>query len=111
MARKLAASFSPFSRKSVRVSHSDVSCLVSCQLIEHVFIIYKMYIKRNGVCAIYAFSLLAGFQRRINAGVIFSCDCLSTKMVRSVKCPTQELLSITILVRLIGAKPIVQVRR
>ena len=25
-----------------------------------------LYIKRNGVCAIYAFSLLAGFQRRIS---------------------------------------------
>ena len=44
VARKLAASFSPFSRKSLRMSHSDVSCHVSCQLIEHVFVFYKMFI-------------------------------------------------------------------
>ena len=42
---------------------------------------------------------------------IFSCNCLSTIMVRSVNCLKPKYTRKAVQVRLIGAKPIVQVRR
>ena len=41
----------------------------------------------------------------------FSCDCLSAIMARSVNCLDPTYLSYAVQVRLIEAKPIVQVRR
>ena len=46
-----------------------------------------------------------------NRTFIFFCDCLSTIMVRSVNCLDPIYTRNAVQVRLIGAKPIVQVRR
>ena len=43
--------------------------------------------------------------------LFFSCDCLSTIMVRSVNCLNPIYTRYAVQVRLIGAKPILQVRR